>query len=459
MNAFGAPVRGMIDADGRLTHADEALAALHARAGGEAGGVVAVPQLAALARLVRRLGVPVSRTVLAGDGEEDLDLWVRARPEGDGVAMVIAGWTRRAPPPPLPEENGAAAWDRLRADADWTWEVDAALRFVALPHEAATALGLTIGTGDALTRAVTLEEADDGGVPLLAALADGGGFDDQHVTVRATGARLRLAGVPLLDAVGRSRGFRGGGFARDADAAGGGETLAPGFAARFDAALRAPLQRIVARAESIREQDDGPVRADYGAYAGDIANAARHLIGLVGDLVDLELVEGDTPHVEAEAIDLADIARRAAGLLGVRADDRAIVIERPDDGVRLAATGDFRRALQVLVNLVGNAVRFGPEGSRVAVTVERRGDTVVAAIVSDEGRGIAPADRERVFDKFERLGAREPGSGLGLYISRRLARAMAGDVIVEDAPQGARLVFTLPADRGTPEPDPPTRGR
>jgi signal transduction histidine kinase len=440
MNAFGGPVRGLIGGDGRLLRADEALAGLQARAGGAPDGPLAVPQLAALARLAKRLGIPVARTVLAADGEEDVDLWVRARPEAEGVALAIAGWSRRAPPPPLPGVPGGDEWDRLRAEADWTWEVDAALRLVAISREGGAALDIGTAAGDALTRLVSFDEAADGTLPLLAALAEGRGFAEQRVTARATGRRYRLSGVPVVDAAGRVRGFRGGGFTLEAA---GSPSETPSFVGRFDAALRAPLQRIVASAEAMREQTDGPIRADYGAYAGDIADAGRHLLGLVGDLVDLESVERETPDVEAEPIDMADLARRAAGLLAVRADDRAIVIERPDEEARLPATGDFRRALQVFVNLIGNAVRFGPEGSRVEVSVERRGDMAVA-VVTDEGRGIAPADRERVFEKFERLGAREPGSGLGLYISRRLARAMAGEVTVEDAGIGARLVFTLP---------------
>ncbi|WP_419825489.1 sensor histidine kinase [Sphingomonas sp.] len=443
MIAFGGSVRGLVDGDGRLAQADEALAGLHERAGGEPGGPLAVPQLAALARLVRRLDMPVARAVLAGDGEEDVDLWVRARPEEQGVALVIAGWSRRAPAPPLPDESQAAGWDRLRAEADWTWEADVALRLTAISREGSAALAIGAASGDALTRLLSLDESDDGGVPLLVALADGRGFEDQRVTVRATGTRFRLAAAPIVDASGRVRGFRGGGFALEDEASASDQAAGPGFAHRFDAALRAPLQRIVASAEAMREQADGPIRVDYGAYAGDIADAGRHLLGLVGDLVDLETVEREVPDVEAEPVDMADLARRAAGLLSVRADDRAILIERPDEDATLPATGDFRRALQVLVNLIGNAVRFGPEGSRVGVSVEQR-DGVVAAIVRDQGRGIPAGDRERVFDKFERLGAAEPGSGLGLYISRRLARAMAGDVVVEDSDVGARLVFTLP---------------
>jgi len=448
-----SPVHGRIDAAGRLIVADPALADLHLRAGGQAGGALAVPQLATLARLARRLAIPVARAVIAADGEEDLDLWVRARPEGDEVALAIVGWKHRRAAPPIDAPKPVRDYDFIRADADWTWAADATLRLVVLSAEGMTALavdGAEPVLGDAMTRVFVLEEGEEGGPPLLDALAQAESFEDQIVTRRGTDRRFRLAGAPLLDAFGRLTGFRGGGFALDHPVV----PAAPApidppadptaFARRLDSALRTPLSRIVATAEQIREQDEGPVRADYNAYAGDIANAGRHLLGLIDDLVDLEAVERDDLPVDAEPLDLADIARRAAGLLAVRADDKDMRIEQPDLAEAMPASGDFKRALQVLVNLIGNAVRYGPQGSTVRVSVERRGNAR-AVVVADQGRGVAPADAERVFDKFERLGAREPGTGLGLYISRRLARAMHGDITIESAAgEGARFVFTLP---------------
>ncbi|NIJ32043.1 sensor histidine kinase [Sphingomonas oligoaromativorans] len=453
-----SPVRGRVDVDGRLIAADAALADLHARAGGGEGGPLAVPQLASLARLVRRLGIPVARSVLAADGEEDLDLWVRAVPEGDEVSFTIASWTRRLAAAPLPSARPSARdADFLRADADWSWDSDAALRLIALSSEGMAALvadGAGPALGDPLTRLFVLDEAPSGGLPLLDALAQRRPFDEQYVTLRGTDRRFRLAGVPVLDAAGEVTGFRGGGFAlngqavpeprpaRPAEPQGEGGSA---FARRIETALRTPLHRIVAVAEQIREQDEGPVRADYNAYAGDIAHAGRHLLGLIDDLADLEAVEGADLEVESEALDMADLARRAAGLLSVRADDKDMRIEQPDLAEALGAIGDFKRSLQVLLNLIGNAVRFGPAGSTVRVSVEKRGD-VAAAIVIDQGDGIAPENRERVFEKFERLGTREPGAGLGLYISRRLARAMGGDITIEDGSEhGGRFVFTLPA--------------
>ena len=77
-----APVSGRVDAEGRLVQADPPLLALHQHAGGRPGGALAVPQIATLARLARRLGITVARPAIAADGERDLDLWVRAEPRG-----------------------------------------------------------------------------------------------------------------------------------------------------------------------------------------------------------------------------------------------------------------------------------------------------------------------------------------------------------------------------------------
>ena len=129
----------------------------------------------------------------------------------------------------------------------------------------------------------------------------------------------------------------------------------------------------------------------------------------------------------------------------MRAADKQVVIDGPDEGA-VPATGDFTRTLQILVNLLGNAVRYSPDGGQVWLRAEREGDLAIV-IVADQGKGIAADDQERVFEKFERVDPNEPGgAGLGLYIARKLARAMKGDLAVHSAPgQGARFTLTLPA--------------
>lgn len=223
------------------------------------------------------------------------------------------------------------------------------------------------------------------------------------------------------------------------------KVFVPDFGKRLDLALRQPIGRIIANAETISGQLEGPLQHDYAGYAADIANAGRHLMELVDDLADLQAIDRPNFAVAREEIDLADIARRTAGLLGLKARDRNIRIDTPPVGEQMRAMGEFRRALQIAVNLVGNAIRYGPEDSVIWLRVDDEGG-MARLIVADQGRGIAPEDQERVFEKFERLGRQDAaGSGLGLYISRRLARAMGGDITLDSAPgQGARFILSLP---------------
>ena len=444
-----APVRGRVDRDGRLIAADAALAALHARAGGTASGVVAVPQIAAVARLARRLGILVSRGVVAADGEHDVDLWIRAQPDGEAIDLAIGGWTRRPATLPVPAEPAEREHDFLRAAADWAWETDGALRLRPFAADAVAAIGGSAAelVGQPMTRLFALVEGPDGALPLLEALALGRSFEAQLAELRPqSGLRVSLAGLPLIDGNGRFGGFRGTTTqVAPEPSEPEGAADAGAFGERLDRALRLPLDRIITSAETIRSQNDGPLRRDYVEYAADIASAGRHLLALVDDLVDLQAIERPDFRPRRELLDLADIGRRAAGLLAVRASANGVTIDRPQLGEALPATGEFRRALQILVNLVANAVRYSPEGGMIWIRCERdRG--FAAIIVADQGKGIAVADHARIFDKFERVDPAEPGgTGLGLYIARRLARAMGGDLIVDSAPgQGARFVLTLP---------------
>ena len=171
------------------------------------------------------------------------------------------------------------------------------------------------------------------------------------------------------------------------------------------------------------------------------------MLALLDDLVALEVVEDEQFTTAPDHIDLADLARRAAGILGVRARERGIEVDAPKEGETAPAIGEFRRVLQVLLNLLGNAIRYSPEGSQVWLRVERQGARALV-VVADQGEGLSEEQQARLFDKFERLGRQaDGGSGLGLYISRRLARAMGGDLTVESAPgQGARFILDLPVD-------------
>ena len=440
-----AVAHGLVDADGRLVSADPALDTLNARAGGRVGEPVAVPQLATIARLARRLGILVSRGVVVADEEADVDLWVRAQPDGDRVRLAVGGWREQ------PAWRPAAPVDKatlVGADADWRWETDASLKlsFVSLDAAAAAGLDAFALLGQPLTALFALEDGDDGALPILDALARRRAFTAQPARVRATGRKLLLSAVVRHDPTGAFAGLSGAAENVRTAPTVEPEGLPASFTGGLDKALRAPLSRIVANADSINAQTDGPIAEGYADYAADIASAGRHLLELVDDLVDLQAVERPDFALTPEPIDLVDVARRAAGLLSVRAANAGVTVERPPVDAVIPALGDFRRSLQIAVNLLGNALRYSPAGATVRVSANSA--TGWARLtVSDQGKGIAPADQARIFEKFERVDPGEAGTnGLGLYIARRLARAMGGDLTVESAAgEGARFTLSLAA--------------
>ena len=216
--------------------------------------------------------------------------------------------------------------------------------------------------------------------------------------------------------------------------------LAEGFGEPLHRALDRPLSRIVATAETLRGAPANELPQTYRDYAADIATAGRHLRALIGDLTQLDEAEG-TASVAREPVDLAVVAGRAIGLLRVRAERRAIQVTTSGQA---SATGDERRVLQIVTNLLGNAILYSPVGSDVELSVGSD-DLSARLSVTNSGDMIAPSDQARIFDKFVRLGSGEPaGSGLGLYISQRLARAMAGDLMVDSGSGRTRFTLTLP---------------
>ncbi len=447
------PILGKVDAEGRLIEADPPLAALHVQTGGRPGGVLAIPQLVALVRLVARLQAAVSRPVAAADDGSDIDLFVHARPEGDFVAIEITDWVTRPAQSDLRPRSDGRIEDFQRASADFHWAVDAQLKLTDMSHNAAAALGSTISglTGQPFTRLFGLFDSHDGSLPMLDAVAVQSAFEGQRARLRGTDfGMLLLEGYPVFDDSNRLTGYRGMATRLEEDEATSPVAVATladeTFGAEIGKVLKAPLDRIIANADTISTQADGPLRRGYADYATDIASAGRHLMSLVDDLIELQTIEHPNYQPERDTIDLCDLARRAAGLLQVRAADKNVRIDRPADYETLPAIGEFRRVLQILVNLIGNAVRHSPEGGMIWLRNEQEGDKAVL-IVADQGTGIAQEDQERIFEKFERLhGAQSGASGLGLYISRQLARAMGGDITVDSAPgQGARFVLTLPA--------------
>jgi signal transduction histidine kinase len=499
----GAVMHAMVSVEGRLVAADPPLLAMQREAGGDLGGPLVIPALTHLARVAWRTGATIARPVTVGGSAQDIALWARLKPSPDGIEIWSIYQDIQPAPKPDAQEQAAADAHGEMMRAGWTWQVDRSLRFTLADSGQDEPLHVLPIPGEKLSgyfRLIENTDSEDGALPLLDAVAAGRAFAGQKAVVRRDSDwSYVLSAVPMVDGRGRMIGYRGkarllavndGAPQQPAPAeslkhdssnpeALNGEPLngrplqfeppqaqpesgpqaaanpdtetdswSPFFSRRLDNALRQPLGRIVANANTISGQLEGPLRADYASYAADIAAAGRHLLELVDDLADLQAIDRPNFTAAREEVELADLSRRAAGLLRMRAAERSIIIQPPKDDESVSAMAEYRRVLQILINLIGNAVRYSPDQSDVWIRVDE--DPVagtVSVTVADQGLGIDPADHERIFDRFVRLTPEDNnGSGIGLYISRRLARAMGGDITVESAlGQGARFTLTLRA--------------
>ena len=429
------PVMGRVDRQGRLTEADPALLRLQQDAGSALGAPLALPQLAAVARSAMKLGVPLSRSVIAASADQDLDLWVRAEPDAEGATLTIEGWKARPPSPPRLTLVGSEPVDEGSEEGSGLgFTTDAELRIKAIDETLASRLGIDAdqAIGQPLTRFFLLID-DDGTMPLLTAVGSRQDFEGQPAKVRGGDEeqRLTLSGTALQP------GGKFAGYAVRVAMDGGSEPVGM-FDPALDEALRSPLDHIIAAADRIVDRSEGPLRSDYAAYAGDIAAAGRHLLSVIRSMTEQE-AEG------AARVDLAKAANEAVALVQSRAEEQSVTIETVGAGESVMAGGEERGTVQILVNLLGNAVRHSPSGGSIALIIERRGE-MVSATVADEGPGIAEADQQRIFERYERVGDAPGGIGLGLAISRRLARSMGGDIELQSTPgEGARFTLVLPA--------------
>lgn len=433
------PVTGRVDALGRLVEADPMLAELQADAGSKVGAKLALPQLAAVARLVRKLGISVSRPAVAAGRDHDVEMWVRAEPDGDDVLLHIEKWKKRLAAPSRLEV--AASDDELIGKAARnSWAADAELRFTAVSAELAHLMGVDASEamGQPITRFLRLEEGEDGAMPLLTALSARTAFAGQAAVGRTCGNhRMTLSGEPIRTEDGTFAGFRGRALPdhvplpEAANESGGNLSIDPAL----DHALRSPLSRIIEAAEGIVDRADGPLRSDYAAYAGDIATAARHLLSVIRSMVD-------EPEDVTAVVDLGALAGDAIALVQPQADERTVTLALRGD-TAILVHGDRRGVIQILVNLLGNAIRHSPEGGTVTLDLTK-GSATGEASIADQGKGVAAEDQERIFEKFERL-ENGGGAGLGLAIARRLARSMGGEVSLVSKPgEGARFTLSLP---------------
>jgi signal transduction histidine kinase/ActR/RegA family two-component response regulator len=227
------------------------------------------------------------------------------------------------------------------------------------------------------------------------------------------------------------------------------------FLATMSHEMRTPLHGILGVTRLLRAERPDDTLAGRTHRLEMIERTGEHLLGLINDVLDYSKIEGGHLRVEQIDFDLTALVESVADLARIAAAEKGLALT-----LHVAVDSpcwvhsDPSRLRQVLLNLSGNAVKFTDRGS-VHLSLQRspEGDTLIE--VTDTGPGIAPDQHERVFDAFHQsdgsFGRKHGGTGLGLTISRELARALGGELVCTDAPGGgARFVFTLPLPAGAP---------
>ena len=225
------------------------------------------------------------------------------------------------------------------------------------------------------------------------------------------------------------------------------------FLANMSHELRTPLNAILGFSEIIAKECFGPVgSARYAEYAGDIHASGAHLLSLINDLLDVAKIEAGRMEIQPEVLDAQKTFETALKLVSAKARERRqeLVIEIDPGAPQLYA--DERALKQILINMVSNAVKFTPDGGRIAVLGSRARNGGFQVMVEDNGPGIPREKLDRIFKPFSQVDNRYDrqggGTGLGLALVRGLCELHGGRAWLEsEAGKGCRAYVIFP-ERG-----------
>jgi len=221
------------------------------------------------------------------------------------------------------------------------------------------------------------------------------------------------------------------------------------FLATMSHELRTPLNAIIGYQSLLAEGIDGRLNAPQLVQLTRIRSSADHLLGLIDEVLTFSRVDAGKEMVRREEVQLAPIVAEALAMVTPLAESKGLALR--NQTVDAALLTDGGKVRQILLNLLSNAIKFSDDGE-IVVRSRLNGDSVAVSIV-DPGIGISPENVARIFDPFwqveQRSTRRVGGTGLGLSVSRSLARLLGGDVSVESqVDHGSTFTVTLPTRRG-----------
>jgi GAF domain-containing protein len=219
------------------------------------------------------------------------------------------------------------------------------------------------------------------------------------------------------------------------------------FLANMSHELRTPLNAIIGFSEVLLDPSLKVTEEERSQFLTDVLSSGRHLLGLINEVLDLAKIEAGKMELQIEPVLLSDILESVQNTMRSLAVKKDINLHVESGALPEPFPMDGARIKQVLLNLVGNAVKFTPEGGRIWVRADSE-DGVVRVEVGDTGPGIALEDHERIFLEFQQAGTdagKPQGTGLGLALARKFVEMHGGKIWVEsEVGKGSRFFFTLP---------------
>ena len=218
------------------------------------------------------------------------------------------------------------------------------------------------------------------------------------------------------------------------------------FYASMSHELRTPINAVIGYSTLMLDNIYGPLNAKQKEGLQRTLKAARHLLELVNDVLDLSKIEAGKIELSLQPVMFPALLEDLFVTVRPLADEYGSTLSLEMESEHFNIVSDPRRVRQILLNLLSNAIKFG-EGKPIRVVCRQNDDKGVELDVIDEGVGIAHDDIARIFEEFVQVSeSKQPGTGLGLPISRRLAQLLDGSLAVHSVPgQGSTFSLTLPA--------------